>query len=263
MYPRRFARVRPTGRISDKAKLIVDPKAPVIDCRIVDYSPGGACLELSGQTKVRSDSSCCSAPPGSVAAWSGPRGGASEWLSDNARLTRIASTPDQVRRRLSRENAVAFSCCAGSRWSRSPRRRCGSRRRAWRRFAPDACPPSSGLGPGSARCRDWSFPWRATPELRPPAVVSPELAGEFRGQVGAEFLGEPQQEFVGAELAHILQPQLLVVGERRHRRRLWLRSCPSVPVRAIAAWARAAPAHHWRWPADWPTAAFAPAASPT
>jgi hypothetical protein len=52
MYPRRFARVRPTGRISDKAKLIIGPKAPLIDCRIVDYSPGGACLELSGQTKV-------------------------------------------------------------------------------------------------------------------------------------------------------------------------------------------------------------------
>ncbi|MGO9356237.1 MAG: PilZ domain-containing protein [Xanthobacteraceae bacterium] len=46
MYPRRFARVRPTGRISDAAKLIVDPKAPVVDCRVVDYSPGGACLEV-------------------------------------------------------------------------------------------------------------------------------------------------------------------------------------------------------------------------
>ena len=52
MYPRRFARVRPTGRISDLAKLIVGPKAPVIDCRVVDYSPGGACLEIAPQTKV-------------------------------------------------------------------------------------------------------------------------------------------------------------------------------------------------------------------
>jgi hypothetical protein len=34
------------------AKLIVDPKAPVIDCRVVDYSPGGACLELTGQTAL-------------------------------------------------------------------------------------------------------------------------------------------------------------------------------------------------------------------
>jgi hypothetical protein len=52
MYPRRFTRVRPKGRNSDVAKLIVDPKAPVIDCRVVDYSPGGACLEISGQTKL-------------------------------------------------------------------------------------------------------------------------------------------------------------------------------------------------------------------
>ena len=46
MYPRLFARVRPTGRNSDVAKLIVGPKAPVIDCRVVDYSAGGACLEI-------------------------------------------------------------------------------------------------------------------------------------------------------------------------------------------------------------------------
>ena len=52
-FPRRFTRVRPpTGRNADVAKLIVDPKSPVVDCRVVDYSPGGACLELGGQTKV-------------------------------------------------------------------------------------------------------------------------------------------------------------------------------------------------------------------
>jgi hypothetical protein len=51
MYPRRFTRVRPMARNS-VAKLIVDPKAPVMDCRVVDYSPGGACLEISGQTKL-------------------------------------------------------------------------------------------------------------------------------------------------------------------------------------------------------------------
>jgi PilZ domain-containing protein len=49
MYPRRFSRVRPTGRISDAAKVIVGPKAPLIDCRVVDYSAGGACLEIWGQ----------------------------------------------------------------------------------------------------------------------------------------------------------------------------------------------------------------------
>ena len=52
MHPRRFTRVRPTGRISDGAKLIIDPKARVVDCRIVDYSPGGACLEISLQTEL-------------------------------------------------------------------------------------------------------------------------------------------------------------------------------------------------------------------
>lgn len=52
VYPRRFARVRPTGRISNLAKLIVGPKYPVVDCRVLDYSPGGACLEISTQTKL-------------------------------------------------------------------------------------------------------------------------------------------------------------------------------------------------------------------
>jgi hypothetical protein len=52
MYPRRFARVRPRGGDSSLAKLIVGPKAPVIDCKVVDYSAGGACLEVSGQTKL-------------------------------------------------------------------------------------------------------------------------------------------------------------------------------------------------------------------
>ena len=52
MYPRRFARVRPAGKGSSSAKLIVGPKAPLIDCTVVDYSPGGACLEVFGQPKL-------------------------------------------------------------------------------------------------------------------------------------------------------------------------------------------------------------------
>lgn len=52
MQPRRFARVRPTGRISSEAKLIIGPKAPLIDCSIVDYSAGGACLEICGQIEL-------------------------------------------------------------------------------------------------------------------------------------------------------------------------------------------------------------------
>jgi hypothetical protein len=52
MHQRRFVRVRPTGRDADLARLIVDPKTPVIDCRVIDYSPGGACIEISGQIKL-------------------------------------------------------------------------------------------------------------------------------------------------------------------------------------------------------------------
>ena len=52
MHPRRFVRVRPAGRGSGAAKLIVGPKDPVIDCNVVDYSPGGACIEVMGQPKL-------------------------------------------------------------------------------------------------------------------------------------------------------------------------------------------------------------------
>ena len=52
MQPRLFARVRPTGRISSEAKLMVGPKAPPVDCNIVDYSAGGACLEICGQIEL-------------------------------------------------------------------------------------------------------------------------------------------------------------------------------------------------------------------
>jgi len=46
MYPRLYVRQRPDGRISTKAKIVAGPKAPVIDCTLVDYSAGGACLQL-------------------------------------------------------------------------------------------------------------------------------------------------------------------------------------------------------------------------
>jgi hypothetical protein len=52
MHPRRFARVRPAGRNADVAKLIVGPKVPVVDCKVIDYSPGGACLEVWAQTTL-------------------------------------------------------------------------------------------------------------------------------------------------------------------------------------------------------------------
>jgi hypothetical protein len=46
--PRVFVRLRPEGRISKTAKICLGsgPKATVIECFLLDYSPGGACLQL-------------------------------------------------------------------------------------------------------------------------------------------------------------------------------------------------------------------------
>jgi hypothetical protein len=44
--PRLYQRVRPTSPEAAKAQIIVSPKLPVLPCRLVDYSPGGACLEI-------------------------------------------------------------------------------------------------------------------------------------------------------------------------------------------------------------------------
>jgi hypothetical protein len=41
--------VRPSGLTTDKARLIVDPKSPTIECKILDMSAGGACLEIAGR----------------------------------------------------------------------------------------------------------------------------------------------------------------------------------------------------------------------
>jgi hypothetical protein len=46
MHPRRFARVRPTGCVSSAVKIQLDPKVPLIDGRLIDYSAGGACIEI-------------------------------------------------------------------------------------------------------------------------------------------------------------------------------------------------------------------------
>jgi len=48
IHPRRFLRVRPNGQMSSAGKIIVAPQAPVVDCTIIDYAPGGACLEIRG-----------------------------------------------------------------------------------------------------------------------------------------------------------------------------------------------------------------------
>jgi hypothetical protein len=45
-YPRLYARQRPQGRVSSAAKILSGSKPGMIDCIIVDYSAGGACLQL-------------------------------------------------------------------------------------------------------------------------------------------------------------------------------------------------------------------------
>ncbi|MBV9456789.1 MAG: PilZ domain-containing protein [Bradyrhizobium sp.] len=45
-YPRLYPRQRPQGRLSSIAKIFFDAKSPVIQCILVDYSAGGACLQL-------------------------------------------------------------------------------------------------------------------------------------------------------------------------------------------------------------------------
>jgi len=49
---RRYVRVRPAGLVSRVAKIIVNPKAPTIDCSVVDLSAGGACLEIDSGTAI-------------------------------------------------------------------------------------------------------------------------------------------------------------------------------------------------------------------
>jgi PilZ domain len=49
MYQRLFVRLKPEGRVSKTAKILTGPNAPVIDCGLVDYSAGGACLLLQKQ----------------------------------------------------------------------------------------------------------------------------------------------------------------------------------------------------------------------
>lgn len=44
---RRFLRVKPAGMVARTGKLILDSRSPTIECRVIDLSRGGACLELS------------------------------------------------------------------------------------------------------------------------------------------------------------------------------------------------------------------------
>jgi hypothetical protein len=50
---RRTARVMPSGLVSKSAKIFAEQKgSPVIDCYVVDLSPGGACLELARDAEI-------------------------------------------------------------------------------------------------------------------------------------------------------------------------------------------------------------------
>lgn len=45
-FPRLYPRQRPQGRVSTVAKILLGGKTPAVDCILVDYSAGGACLQL-------------------------------------------------------------------------------------------------------------------------------------------------------------------------------------------------------------------------
>ncbi|MDR3467402.1 MAG: PilZ domain-containing protein [Xanthobacteraceae bacterium] len=51
-HPRLYKRVAPSGLVSKRAQIVVGPKAPLIDCTVIDYSAGGACLGLGGAVQL-------------------------------------------------------------------------------------------------------------------------------------------------------------------------------------------------------------------
>lgn len=54
IHPRLFTRVRPGGRVSNTAKIVVSPRDPMVDCQLIDFSPGGACLDIGPQVALPS-----------------------------------------------------------------------------------------------------------------------------------------------------------------------------------------------------------------
>jgi hypothetical protein len=46
-HKRLYERIRPGGRIAGVAKIFFGAKAAAVDCILVDYSPGGACIQLN------------------------------------------------------------------------------------------------------------------------------------------------------------------------------------------------------------------------
>jgi hypothetical protein len=47
-HPRLYKRVTPSGLMSRTGQIIVGPKSPALTCRVIDYSAGGACLDIYG-----------------------------------------------------------------------------------------------------------------------------------------------------------------------------------------------------------------------
>lgn len=52
IHPRRFARVKPGARVSTAAKIVLGARNPMVDCQLVDFSPGGACLDIGPQVAL-------------------------------------------------------------------------------------------------------------------------------------------------------------------------------------------------------------------
>ena len=50
--PRLYKRIVPSGQMSKTGKIIIGPKDPIVTCTVLDYSAGGACLEVYGQGRV-------------------------------------------------------------------------------------------------------------------------------------------------------------------------------------------------------------------
>ncbi len=47
-HPRLYKRISPSGRMSATGHIVVGPKLPALTCKVVDYSAGGACLDIYG-----------------------------------------------------------------------------------------------------------------------------------------------------------------------------------------------------------------------
>ena len=45
---RLYKRITPAGLMSRTGQIIVGPKSPALTCRVIDYSAGGACLDIYG-----------------------------------------------------------------------------------------------------------------------------------------------------------------------------------------------------------------------